>query len=354
MAFPNPIIRLSEPKPFIAGKVPFDLSFLPPDMNIDAVYAVVAGALNVPAAGVTALQLQRLLDNTEQERRIKASGLGLQVLDHQHAGRRAFAPAAIVGPNAAAAVELAWPLAFADTRGVDVGDHPPSTSHYANKTWDLYFKDPASLVAALAVNAGAQVYLEFHLSPLSVGKVSTSTVIGAIPVVGKQTKLPGGLRYLDVVLVKDDGAALTDAELGNMRLTIDGGQDIITRTRIGSLVRDFNRNVAADAGGAIDPASIAFGPLVHPRKQYKGTKLPVVAEVLDFTYDGTLAANVATLYYRAIEERSEAKVVQAGQKLWGKRLGAIKAAAPKTASKNGYDAGKRGFLSCFAARVFGG
>lgn len=351
MAFPNRIVRLSEPKPFVIGKVPFDLSFLPPKMSIDAVFAVLDGGLNVPAAGVTSVQLQQLVDNVEQERRIKASGLGLHTLDHQHNSRRAFAPAAIAGPNAAAAVQLAWPLAFADSRGVDIGDHPPATDHYASKTLDVYFKDPAGIVAALAVNAGAQVYLEFHLSPLSVGKVSTSTVFGFADVIGKQTKLPGGLRYIDLVLVKNDGSAIADAELGNIRVTIDGGQDVVTRTRIASLVRDFNRNVASDAGGALDPASIAFAPLIHPTRQYKGTKLPMVTDVLEVTYDGTLVANSARLMYRAIEERSEAKVIQAGRKIWG---AAVTGAAPKTASKNGYDVKKRGFLSSFAARVFGG
>lgn len=352
MSFATRITRVSESKPFVIGKTPFDLSFLAPKMRIDAAFVVLDGAMNVPAAGATAIQLQRILDDVQQERRIRCGGLGLQTLDHVHRGRRALAPAAIA-QNAAAPVQLAWPLVFRDERGVEVGDHPPATDFYAGKTLDLFFMDPANILAALAVNAGAQVYLEFHLSPLSVGKVPTSTIFGFADVVGKQTKLPGGLRYLDLVLVKNDGSNITDAELGNARVTLDGNVDLVTRTRLGTLCRQFNRHGAREAAAIVDPAAAAWVPLLFQLCGSKMTKTPVAREVAEFTYDGTLAANAARLYYRAVEDRGEAAVVKAGQKLWGGVLGNITGAVPKTASKNGIDVGRRGFLSAFASRVFG-
>lgn len=352
MSFATRIVRVSESKPFVIGKTPFDLSFLPPKMRIDAAFIVLDGTLNVPAAGATALQLQRILDDVQQERRIRGGGLGLQTLDHVHRGRRALAPAAIA-QGAAQAAQLAWPLVFRDERGVEVGDHPPATDYYAGKTLDLYFIDPATILAALAVNAGAQVYLEFHLSPLSVGKVPTSTVFGFADVVGKQTKLPGGLRYMDMVLVKNDGSAITDAELGNARLTLDGNVDLVTRTRLGTLCRQFNRHGAREAAAVVDPASAGFVPVLFQLLGSKMTKTPAAREVAEFTYDGTLAANAARLYYRAVEDRGEAAVIKGGEKLWGKTLGAIAGAVPKTASKNGVDTSRRGFLSAFASRVFG-
>jgi hypothetical protein len=350
-SFANRIIRSSEPKPFVIGKVPFDLSFLPPGMGIDAAFVVLDGALNVPAAGVTSVQLQRLLDDCQQERRIRAGGLGQQTLDHLHRGRRALAPAAIA-VGAAQAAQVAWPLVLRDSRAIDPTDHPPATDYYQGKTLDCFFIDPTTILAALAVNAGTNVYLEFHLSPLSTGKVPTSSIVSYVDVVGKQTKLPGGLRYIDMVLVKNDGSNISDAELGNARLTIDGNADVFTRTRLAALAREFNRHVAAEAAGAIDPAAAGWVPVLHPLTQYKGTKLPAVREVLEFNYDGTLAANVARLYFRAIEERSESAVIRGGQKLWGKTLGDIQGAVPKTASKNGVSQ-HRGFISAMAHRVFG-
>lgn len=355
------IRRTSASKPFASGKMQFDLSFLPPKHAIDAMYVVVGGEFNVPAAGVTSDQQTRLLDGIECERRLRSSGLGLSVQDWLVLGKDQQRPAQIAGPNANAAMELYWPIGFRDLRGIEATDSPPATDFYLGKTLDVYWAKPADLVAALAVNAGTECYLEVHLHPLSLGKTSTSVVTNYVEFIGKETKLPAG-QYLDIFIVKNDGAAITAAELGNVKLTADGAVNFLEREKLNTLTRSFNRWIAQGAqvqgatdgveGESLDLGSAPFAVILHPVKPFKGTKLPTAYDQLMLTIDGTLAAGSARVFYRLLELRTPEKAEAGARKVWGGIID-VEGVAAKTASKNGVDEKQRGFLSGIASRALG-
>lgn len=339
-------IRKSASKAYASGKQQFDMSFLPPKAAIDAAFIVMSGALNVPAAGITAAQQRRLVDSVECERRFRSSGLGLAALTRVVRGCDKTATADIA-TGAAQAIDLAWPITFRDPRGEEATDAPPATDFYVGKTLDVYMAKATDILAALAVNAGTEIYLEFHLSPLSPGKVPVSQLVNFVEVTGKEVVLPAG-DILDLVLVKNDGTAITAAELGNVKLQLDGATNLLERETLATLLRSYNEHIAAGvgAGEAIAPASATLVPLYHPVPPYKGTKLARSNERAVFSFDGTLAANVARIFYRMNEVRSHDAALAGGRKIWGFGRSVV----AKTASKNGVSEA-RGFLSGIAARL---
>jgi hypothetical protein len=340
------IVRITPSKPFAPGKMQFDLDLLPAGYRIDSVTAELTGALNVPAAGLTSAQQTRLLSAVEQDRRIRSDGLGLDALDWLVKGRDMMRPADIA-VNAAAPVALVWPIELRDPRAIEPKDTSVPTEFYKNQTLNLYWANPTDILAALAVNAGTSVQLVFQLSERAPGVVPASTVIGYVEVIGKETKLPAG-RIVDLVLVKNDASAITEAELGNMHLTLDGKHHLLERARLPQLVRDFNRYVAGGAqvqgatdgveGEALAENAVPFAPIWHPETGYKATQLDGADEVATFVYDGTLAGNVARLYYRMREEQDEVATAKAAQKL-GIPVNASTVFEGKTASKNGLPPG---------------
>src|SRR5690349_8660754 len=136
-------VRQSLAKDFAAGKMPVDLSFLPPRCAIEDARVILIGALNVPAAGLAVGAARRLLDATETVNH-RSSGIGLGGAETIMAGRDGTLPAAIA-QNAAAPIELSWPLSFRDPRFIEPSDHSPATDTYRGKTLDLYWAKPTDI-----------------------------------------------------------------------------------------------------------------------------------------------------------------------------------------------------------------
>lgn len=357
MASDTRIIRISASKVWAAGKMSFDLDFLPKGYRIDAAFVELDGTLNVPAAGLTSDQQTRLLANVESERRLRIDGLGLSTADWHQAGKDFVRPADIA-VGAAQPVNMVWPIGWREERGIEPTDTSPATDFYRGKTLDVYWANPTDILAALAVNAGAACQVTFHLSVLPFGVVPASVILGFMEYTGKETKLPAG-HYVDLFIQKLDGAAITDAELGNVRISEDGKFNVVENMRLRQFVRSFNRWVAKGAqvqsattgveGEALDEASVPFVPLYHPVRPYKGTKLMTARDTLFLTIDGTLAAGSARVYYRILELRDQANVLRAGLRL-GYPVDTGTVVESKTASKQGV-AGVRGFISSIAARL---
>lgn len=350
------IIRLSRSIAWAAGKNSFDLDFLPKGYRIDTAFIELDGTLNVPAAGLTPEQQRRLLASVESERRLRVDGLGLDGLNWHMLGRDFQRPAAIA-VNAAAPVDLVWPINWRDERGIDPGDAPPATDFYKGKTLDVYMANPTDILAALAVNAGTTLQVTFHLSKLPPDVIPASVVMSFMEFTGKDTKLPAG-QYVDLFLRKLDGSTISDAELGNVYVSEDGAWNVVERARLRQLVRSFNRWIAAGSevqaagvpGEAIDEAAAVMAPLLHSRRAQKATKLPTARGNLWLTIDGTLAPGSARIYYRLLELRDEAAVAKGAVKL-GIPVTQASAIVPKTASKQGVNRAARGFLSGMAARI---
>lgn len=337
------IQRVSSSKAHAAGKMQFDLDFLPKGYVIDSAYVRMVGTLNVPAAGLTALQQVRLLAQADCDgRRLRSDGLGLAYQDHHVQGRRAMNPVALA-VNAAAAFDHYWPISFRDPRGVEPAEHSPATEFYKGKTLDVSWATPTDILAALAVNAGTTCEAVFFLRPRPARTVPTSVVQNFVEFTGKDIKLPRG-RLVDLFIAKLDGADVTEAELGNVTLTIDGGENLLERARLPQLIRSFNRYVAAGsqvAAAGVAGESIAevagaqvaaFVPVWHPRRPFKGTKLPRIKETLFLNIDGTLAAGTARVYYRYIEEQDDVATVKAAVKV-GDPVDASTVIKGKTSSK---------------------
>jgi hypothetical protein len=339
-------VRTTASKPFAPGKMQFDLDFLAKHQRIDGALVELLGALNVPAAGVTSDQQTRLLASVECGRRLRSDGLGSSALDWMIKGRDLVRPAD-VAQNAAAPIAMAFPLEFRDERSVEPTDSSVATEFYRGQTLDIYWANPTDILAALAVNAGTSVQVTFFLSERPEGVVPASTVVNFVEVIGKETKLPKG-RIVDLVLVKNDGAAITEAELGNMHLTLDGKKNLLERARLPQLVRSFNRYVAGGSqvqgatdgveGEALAEGSVPFAPIWHPIAPYKATQLEAVEGTASFMYDGTLAPNAARIHYRMREEQDEVATVKAAQKL-GIPVDGNTVIEGKTASKNGLPPG---------------
>lgn len=349
------IVHTTAARNFAVGKMSFDLDFLPSGYVIDSADVELSGTLNVPAAGVTSEQLTRLVSAIESARRLRTDGVGSSAGDWQVQGRDLVTPAAIA-VGAAQPIATFWPLSWADKRAIEPKEPAPLTDFYKGQTLDVFFADPATIVAALAVNVGTTVQITFRLSKASPGNVPPSVVIGYQEYTGQEIKLPRG-HYVDIYIRKATGAAITEAELGNVRLSEDGKTDIINRQRLPQLVRSFNRYIADGAqvetpatgieGEALDEAAVPFAPILHPMKPYKVTQLPLAKESMNLTIDGTLAVSSARVYYRYIEYDPQGDGMRKGAAKLG--LDATATPEPKTASKRGVSP-VRGFLSGIAHR----
>lgn len=356
-----PLVRKTPEKPYSPGKMQFELNCLPADdYRIDAAFIVIRGGLNIPAAGLTSDQQTRLIQLVECERRLRFDGIGGSVLDWAQAGKDSQRPAQLA-PGADVAVHLAWPLNIGrDERFIEPADSAPATAFYAGKMLDVHMAKVSDILAGLAVNAGAQVYVEFHLSPLSDGTVPASCIVNYVDFTAKETILPAG-DLVDCVIVKNDGSAITDAELGNMRLNADAKVDLVeSNTRLATLVRRFNRFIAKGAqvqgatdgveGESMDLDSVPFVAVWTPMPPAKGTQLPRAEKKFTLYNDGTLATGSARVYYRMREVQDELTRFRGAKKVYGSRVTADSFMEAKTASKNGVHE-SRGFLSGIAARV---
>ncbi len=342
------IIRISASQNWLTGggKLQFPLDFLPVGHRITAAHLEAAITIDVPAAGFTADQQTALVTGIEQERRLRTTGLGESAIDWSIQGKDTVRPAALTTGNGQV-VSLFWPLAFSDPRNIQGNDHAPATAFLRGKTLDVYLAKAADIVAATVVQSGT-VQLVCFLEPLPEGVVPASIVKGYVEVIGKETRLPAG-RYTDLVMVKNDGTTITEAELGNIQLTMDGSTNLLERARTPQLARQFNyfrskgtTQQAASAEGEALPNSGALPmvPFISTEDGYKATKLANVRQQLVLTFDGTLAANVARLFYRYIEPRTAEATIKGAVKL-GYKVGAKSIVDPKTASKKGVPEGAR-------------
>jgi hypothetical protein len=341
------------------GKLQFDLSFLPSGYRIDAATLCADLTMDAPAAGVSAEQQTGLLSGAECERRIRTTGHGLNAQDWQLEGKDSIRPAQLAQGNGQA-VPMFWQLGFRDPRSIEPTDASSATAYYKGKALDVYCARPADILAGFAVTAGT-AWLEFELSPLPEGTVPQSIVTGYVEVIGKEVKLPAG-ALVDLIMVKNDGSAITEAELGNMHLVRDGVENLLERFRLPGLSRSFNRYIARGAqvqgatdgveGEALPANNVPFASVWHPVPPFKATKLPVAREAFVFTFDGTLAPNVARMFYRYVEPMDEVATVKAAAKL-GYPVDADSTVDAKTASKNGVpaDAPFKGIAGLMARKL---
>lgn len=339
------ITRISGGQNYLAagGKLPFNFDFAPSKYRIAAAFVEFDGTIDVPAAGVTAEQLTQLVSAIECERRLRTTGLGESAMDWVVNMKDVVRPLALA-VGAGQALKMYWPITFRDPRNVSPEDTAPATDFYKGKTLDVYCAKPSDLVAGLAVVGTVQLVL--HLEELPTDVVPVSIVKGFVEVIGKETRLPPG-HYVDLVLLKNDGSNITDAEMGNMQLTLDGKTNVLEKARLPQLLRSFNyfaaKGTAAQAAGIGGEALPNDGttpllPLIHQRPGFKATKLAWAEEYTQFVYDGTLAPNIARIYYRFIEASDEAATFKAAEKL-GIKVTEKTIAVGKTDSKNALPAG---------------
>lgn len=336
------IIRKSAAQNWLSGggKLQFPLDFLPAGYRIESIFLCGDLTVTAPAAGVTSEEQTRLVDGIEQDRRLRTTGIGESAMDWCLNGKDIVRPAALA-VGAGQAVNYFWPLSYRDPRGVSPNDASPATEFYKGQALDVYLKDPNTIVAGYLVTAGTG-YLVVHLSDRPAAVVPQSLVKGYVEVIGKETKLPAGVP-VDLVMVKNDGSAFTDAELGNIQLTLDGHTNILERARIADLAREFNYSLAAGGtqqGAGVEgealpnSGSLPWVPLMFAEKGQKATKLPRARQQVIMTFDGTLAANIARVFYRYIEPQDEVQTAKAGAKL-GIPMDERTVVQGKTATKTG-------------------
>lgn len=354
------IVRISAGQNWLAngGKMQFPLDFVPSNYRVEAAFIEGDLTMDVPAAGVTSEQQTLLLDSYESERRLRGTGIGESCADWCLNGKDVVRPAALAVGNGQG-VKLFWPIGFRDPRSIEPQDSSPAGNFYKGKALDVYLRKPADLVAGWVITAGTAQLVVF-LSPLPVGVIPQSIIKGYVEVIGKEVKLPPG-RYVDLFMVKNDGAVITEAELGNVQLTRDSIENILEKTRTPQLARQFNYFVAkgttaqaASAEGEALPnsGSLPFAPFITQDEGFKATKLHWAREQLLLTFDGTLAPNIARVFYRIVEPMDEVASAKAAVKL-GIPVDEGTVFHPKTASKNGIPEGTpfRAVAGVLARRV---
>jgi hypothetical protein len=308
----------TKPYPSAGGKVPFEFSsFVPPRAAIDALILTIRGVATTVPAGDWSGALQRaLFDTVELDRRLRIPGIGLGALAQLMLGKDMF-QAAVVTAGAGKAFEVSVPLYYRDPNAYEPADHAPASDWYRGTTLNVNVKKAADVLAGLVIDATqTEVVVEAQLSPLSDGKVPTSLLTNFVEVSTKEVTIPAG-DIVHAFLVKNDGSAFTDAEMGNMRLTLDGALSLFERERLNQRIRAFNALNAAGAGSneVIPYVSPTIVPIYSALPQYKGPQLARANSQALFAYDGSLAANAARLYYRMVEVQSPEQRVKGGKRI---------------------------------------
>lgn len=332
--------------PLTGGKVPFTFDFVPSGFRVDSLHVEADLTVTAPAGGVTSDVQTRLLDLVETDRRLRVSGLGENALDWCVKGKDATAPVALAA-GAGQAIRLFWPLTWKDRRAVAPSDFSPATAFLKGQTLNAYFANANALLAGFLVTAGT-CRIVAHLAELDAGTIPASVLKGYTEVSTRETRLPAG-RLVDLVLVKNDGADITDAELGNVKLSIDGRFNLLENQRLQQLLRTFNYENAEGAaqqalatgveGEALPNETPAhFVPIYTATSPLKATQLPSADEYYTLSIDGTLAMNSARLFYRIIEEVDEVASAKAAAKL-GIPVGPGDVIEGKTATKTGLPRG---------------
>jgi hypothetical protein len=255
-----------------------------------------ANLLIVQGAGATLIRgsnLARYIGGCVIGKRIRSTGKLLDVLGWAMRGADMNLPADV--PAAAASyrrtVELFIPLA--DMEASEPGDTSPHAAMFRDESIELAFADFASVFGANTTITGLlKTYAVAE--PADGTVVATPTRINYADFAGGTVLLPRG-TYSHILIYKEDGSAITSAELSNITISIDG-EVIFNRVSIDDIANLWNLNRAKGAAvqvesatvpvageeltseqgaaaGAADSVSVEFLPLVFPVSRYKLSRL---------------------------------------------------------------------------------
>jgi len=277
--------------------------------------------------------LSRMFASVVLGKRIRATGRLLDVLGWMMRGADFNLPADV--PAAAGVykrtVELLIPLS--DMQAAEPGDTAAHARMFSDETIDLAFSEFATVFGANTTIVGT--LKSFAVAePGDLTVVATPTRINYADFAGGTVLLPRG-TFSHAVLYREDGSAITSAELSALTISIDG-EVVANRLTIDDLTNLWNLVRARGAGqqvesttvpdageeltsepgvaaAASDLVSVEFLPLVFPTDRYKHTRLAHAEAQLQVDYEGT-ATNVR-IGYRQVEEQGPVEVAKAAAKL---------------------------------------
>lgn len=310
-----------------------------PGIMLRAVLTIVQGA---GATLISGANLSRVFQSVVLGKRIRTTGRFLDVLGWLMAGRDFSQPADV--PAAAGTyrriVDLVVPLA--DFDALSPFDTAPHAKMFSDETLDLAFADFAATFGANSTITG-QLRPYAYAMPGDQAVVASPTRINFSDFAGGSALLPRG-TFSHMVLYKEDGTALTSAEISALSVSIDGEQ-VVNRASIDDIACLWNWAKAKGSGllvssatgpiggeslpdqpdpaaGASDAVSVPFLPILFPAHRYKMTHLVTARAQVQVDYEGT--ASSVRIGYRQIEEVGEEAFEKAKQKLGVPHLAGVR------------------------------
>lgn len=336
--------HITESKAFVdGGKVLVNLADAPKGRRIRQI--MIFGDINVVvgttlAADITCEELQRLIDSVRIGKRIRATGLMLSHLDWQMNGKDVQRPAKIASGQTAGTVnrKVVCVIPFTDFNSISPDDTAPNTEFFTDTPIELGFGSKALFAQAAnvtSVNGTFRIVVFHDAADRSV--VPTPVIINYDDWAQKTMFLPPG-AYVNLFVYKENGATITDTEISDLGLWIDG-EKVYDGIKASELTAFFNyyasKGVTQQADGvggeALELATpFSFLPVLFQNDKYKATKLHMADKNIRIDMNGSLS-NIRVAY-RMLEPTSPGQVMKAARRLGisnpDKRI-----VYPKTASK---------------------
>lgn len=317
------------------------LSVINPKVRLRAILVRAVVSLTQPGTGATAItgeQLVRWLAKAVIGKRIQATGAMLDKLTWLMLGRDFTAPADIPTTAASYTRQVDLLVPFADPTALDQLDTAPGAPMFKDETLNIDASDFASVFpAATSVSVALRPFAVTE--PWDGTTLATPTQLGFIDVQQSTQLLPAG-TYSHIIVYRESGAPITEAEVTSLNVKVDG-ETVMENVTVSDLAQLYNlqrasggaRAVASatapEAGEALaDNTSAAFLPIFAPAARYKLTKLLNAESQVALEFTGNVTG--LRIAFRRLEEQGQAEVLKAAAKVGVPHL---TAAASKTFSK---------------------
>lgn len=318
------------------GRAIVELDQLPPDSRLKGI--LFTAPVQITNAGGTGAIIQpythnRLVDAVKLGKRINATGQLLDKLVWLMTGRDPSATLYVPAADGVYSRALALMLPFMDRDGYEPDDTSPACGMFRDQPIELSFGSTATLYpSANAVSIGTvqPIALVEKVKP---GQLATPVVIDYADQAAEGRLPPGVYTHLGVC--KEDGTALTSAEITEITVEVDG-EPVIDRLTVPQLSAIFNAmkalggevfsagasatipgeaveehpGYAAAAGATV---SVQFVPLLFPQLAGKLTKAWIAQNGIRVKWSGSLGT--LRFFWRRVEPMSDAQVVKAAAKI---------------------------------------
>jgi hypothetical protein len=314
------------------GRALIELDQLPGEHYLHSILFQMPFDVVCPAAAMAAVvpaTFNRLIDSVKVGRRISATGQALNVLKWLMTGRDHSATAYIpANANGTVSRILNVSLPFIDPTAYEPDDTAAAVELFKDTPVELGFGSDVTLLPGRTTFTPGVFQAVARIVKGAPGKLSTPVNVDVVDLTPDSRIDPGVVTHL--ALLKEDGSAITSAEVTSLSVIIDGvaqlaalfndskamGGEPASNLTATPFTTIPGESVNEQPGGAVaagSGVSVDFLPLLYPVPSGKLTKAWPCPTGIRIKWSGSATSLRAVV--RRVEPVSDAAVVKAAEKM---------------------------------------